>query len=162
MTVDEAAQLVIQAGAMSKDCNVFVLDMGESVKIKDLIYRMIKLSGLTVKDKNNKDGDIEIKITGLRPGEKLYEELLLGDNPQKTQHPKIQKAQDPFIPFNQLEVDLNILKPLLDYNKVADVKEILAKIVESYKSNSEIVDHFYLEQSELDKNSFITTNERTR
>jgi FlaA1/EpsC-like NDP-sugar epimerase len=162
MTVDEAAQLVIQAGAMSKDCNVFVLDMGESVKIKDLIYRMIKLSGLIVKDENNKDGDIEIKITGLRPGEKLYEELLLGDNPQKTQHPKIQKAQDPFIPINQLEVDLNILKPLLDYNKVAEVKEILAKIVKSYKSNSEIVDHFYLEQSELDKNSFITTNERTR
>jgi FlaA1/EpsC-like NDP-sugar epimerase len=161
MTIEEAAQLVIQAGAMSKDCNVFVLDMGESVKIKDLIYRMIKLSGLTVKDENNKDGDIEIKITGLRPGEKLYEELLLGDNPQKTQHPKIQKAQDPFIPFNQLEVDLNILKPLLDYNKVAEVKEILAKIVKSYKSNSEIVDHLYLEQSELDKNSFITTNERT-
>jgi FlaA1/EpsC-like NDP-sugar epimerase len=162
MTIEEAAQLVIQAGAMSKDCNVFVLDMGESVKIKDLIYRMIKLSGLTVKDENNKDGDIEIKITGLRPGEKLYEELLLGDNPQKTQHPKIQKAQDPFIPFNQLEVDLNILKTLLDYNKVAEVKEILAKIVKSYKSNSEIVDHFYLEQSELDKNSFITTNEQTR
>ena len=62
MTIEEAAQLVIQAGAMSKDCNVFVLDMGESVKIKDLIYRMIKLSGLTVKDENNKDGDIEIKI----------------------------------------------------------------------------------------------------
>jgi FlaA1/EpsC-like NDP-sugar epimerase len=162
MTIEEAAQLVIQAGAMSKDCNVFVLDMGESVKIKDLIYRMIKLSGLTVKDENNKDGDIEIKITGLRPGEKLYEELLLGANPQKTQHPKIQKAQDPFIPFNQLEVDLNILKPLLDYNKVAKIKEILAKIVKSYKSNSEIVDHFYLEQSELDKNSFIITNERTR
>jgi FlaA1/EpsC-like NDP-sugar epimerase len=162
MTVEEAAQLVIQAGAMGKDCNVFVLDMGESVKIKDLIYRMINLSGLTVKDENNKDGDIEIKITGLRPGEKLYEELLLGDNPQKTQHPKIQKAQDPFIPFNQLEVDLNILKTLLDYNKVAEIKEILAKIVKSYKSNSEIVDHFYLEQSELDKNSFITTNEQTR
>jgi FlaA1/EpsC-like NDP-sugar epimerase len=162
MTVEEAAQLVIQAGAMSKDCNVFVLDMGESVKIKDLIYRMINLSGLTVKDENNKDGDIEIKITGLRPGEKLYEELLLGDNPQITQHPKIQKSQDPFIPFNELEVDLNILKTLLDYNKVAEVKEILAKIVKSYKSNSEIVDHFYLEQSELDKNSFITTDERTR
>jgi FlaA1/EpsC-like NDP-sugar epimerase len=161
MTVEEAAQLVIQAGAMSKDCNVFVLDMGESVKIKDLIYRMINLSGLTVKDENNKDGDIEIKITGLRPGEKLYEELLLGDNPQITQHPKIQKSQDPFIPFNQLEVDLNILKTLLDYNKVAEVKEMLAKIVKSYKSNSEIVDHFYLEQSELDKNSFNTTNERT-
>jgi FlaA1/EpsC-like NDP-sugar epimerase len=75
MTLTEAAQLVIQAGAMSADCDVFVLDMGESVKIKDLIYKIVKLSGLTVKDENNEEGDIEIKITRLRPGEKLHEEL---------------------------------------------------------------------------------------
>ena len=155
MTLTEASQLVIQAGAMSEDCDVFVLDMGESVKIKDLIYKIVKLSGLTVKDENYKDGDIEIKIIGLRPGEKLYEELLLGDNPQKTQHPKIQKAQDPFIPFNQLEVDLNNLKTLLDHNKALEVKELLAKIVKTYQSNSAIVDHFYLEQSKFDKSSFI-------
>jgi FlaA1/EpsC-like NDP-sugar epimerase len=155
MTIEEAAQLVIQAGAMSKDCNVFVLNMGESVKIKDLIYRMIKLSGLTVKDENNKDGDIEIQITGLRPGEKLYEELLLGDNPKKTEHPKIQKAQDPFIPLNQLEVDLNNLKNLLDNNKVLEVKELLAKIVKTYQSNTVIVDHVYLEQNKFDKSSFV-------
>jgi len=151
MTLIEASQLVIQAGAMSEDCDVYVLDMGESVKIKDLIYRIVKLSGLSVKDENNKEGDIEIKIIGLRPGEKLYEELLLGDNPQKTQHPKIQKAQDPFIPFKQLEVDLNNLKNLLDNNKVFEVKELLAKIVKTYRSNSAIVDHVYLEQSKLDK-----------
>jgi FlaA1/EpsC-like NDP-sugar epimerase len=125
--------------------------MGESVKIKDLIYKIVKLSGLTVKDKNNEEGDIEIKIIGLRPGEKLYEELLLGDNPQKTQHPKIQKAQDPFIPFNLLEIDLNTLKTLLDHNKVLEVKEILVKIVKTYKSNSAIVDHIYLEQNKLDR-----------
>jgi FlaA1/EpsC-like NDP-sugar epimerase len=154
MTLIEASQLVIQAGAMSEDCDVFVLDMGESVKIKDLIYRIVKLSGLSVKDENNKEGDIEIKIIGLRPGEKLYEELLLGDNPQKTQHPKILKAQDPFIPFNQLEVDLNNLKTLLDHNKVFEVKELLTKIVETYQSNSVIVDHIYLEQNKLDKSSF--------
>jgi FlaA1/EpsC-like NDP-sugar epimerase len=159
MTLTEAAQLVIQAGAMSEDCNVFVLDMGESVKIKDLIYRIVKLSGLTVKNENNKEGDIEIKIIGLRSGEKLYEELLLGDNPQKTQHPKIQKAQDPFIPFNQLEVDLNNLKTLLDHNKVFEVKELLAKIVKTYQSNSAIVDHIYLEQSKLDKSSFVPVDE---
>ena len=147
MTIVEAAQLVIQAGTMSEDCDVFVLDMGESVKIKDLIYRMIKLSGLSVKEKENLDGDIEIKIIGLRPGEKLYEELLLGDNPQKTQHKKIQKAQDPFIPFDQLEVTLNILKNLIDNNKVAEIKEMLGKIVETYHSNSKIVDHIYLEKS---------------
>ena len=149
MTLVEASQLVIQAGAMSEDCDVFVLDMGESVKIKDLIHRIVKLSGLTVKDENNKEGDIEIKIIGLRPGEKLYEELLLGDNPQKTQHPKIQKAQDPFIPFNQLEVDLNVLKILLDNNKVSEIKELLAKIVNTYQSNSVIVDHVYLEQNKV-------------
>ena len=155
MTLVEASQLVIQAGAMSEDCDVFVLDMSESVKIKDLIYRIVKLSGLTVKDEDNKEGDIEIKVIGLRPGEKLYEELLLGSNPQKTQHPKIQKAQDPFIPFNQLEVDLNNLKTLLDHNKVFEVKELLAKIVKTYKSNSVIVDHFYLEQSKFDKSYFV-------
>jgi FlaA1/EpsC-like NDP-sugar epimerase len=159
MTLTEASQLVIQAGAMSEDCDVFVLDMGESVKIKNLIYRIVKLSGLTVKDETNIEGDIEIKITGLRPGEKLYEELLLGDNPQKTQHPKIQKAQDPFIPFNQLEVDLNYLRTLLDNNKVFEVKELLAKIVKTYHSNSAIVDHVYLEQSKFDKNSFAPMDE---
>jgi FlaA1/EpsC-like NDP-sugar epimerase len=159
MTLTEASQLVIQAGAMSEDCDVFVLDMGENVKIKDLIYRIVKLSGLTVKDENNKEGDIEIKIIGLRPGEKLYEELLLGDNPQKTQHPKIQKAQDPFIPFNQLEVDLNNLRSLLDHNKVFDVKELLTKIVKTYQSNTAIVDHVYLEQSKLYKSSFVPVDE---
>ena len=133
--------------------------MVESVKIKDLIYKIVKLSGLTVKDENYKDGDIEIKIIGLRPGEKLYEELLLGDNPQKTQHPKIQKAQDPFIPFNQLEVDLNNLKTLLDHNKALEVKELLAKIVKTYQSNTAIVDHVYLEQNKLDKSSFVPADE---
>ena len=151
MTLVEASQLVIQAGAMSEDCNVFVLNMGESVKIKDLIYRIVSLSGLKVKDKNNKDGDIEIKIVGLRPGEKLHEELLLGDNPQKTQHPKILKAQDPSIPFNELEKDLNILKTLIDHNKPLEIKEILIKILKTYNSNSKIVDHFYLEQSNFNK-----------
>jgi FlaA1/EpsC-like NDP-sugar epimerase len=162
MTLTEASQLVIQAGAMSEDCDVFILDMGESVKIKDLIYRIVKLSGLTVKDENNKEGDIEIKIIGLRSGEKLYEELLLGDNPQKTQHPKIQKAQDPFIPLNQLEVDLSNLKNLLDHNKVFEVKELLTKLVKTYNSNSVIVDHIYLEQSKFDKSSFVPADEENK
>ena len=91
MTITEAAQLVIQAGAMGKHSEVFVLDMGESVRIKDLIYKMINLSGFTIKDSNNPRGDIEVKIIGLRPGEKLYEELLIGDDPQNTDHPKIKK-----------------------------------------------------------------------
>jgi FlaA1/EpsC-like NDP-sugar epimerase len=147
MTIVEASQLVIQAGAMGKSSEVFVLDMGESVKIKDLVYKMIKLSGFSVKDNKNHDGDIEVKITGLRPGEKLYEELLIGENPQKTNHLKIKKTNDPYIPFSQLEIHLNNLKKLIDENQVADVKELLNKIIRLYKSNSEIVDHFYAKQT---------------
>jgi FlaA1/EpsC-like NDP-sugar epimerase len=159
MTITEAAQLVIQAGAMSDNCNVFILDMGKSVKIIDLIYRMISLLGLTVKNESSNKGEIEIKIIGLRPGEKLYEELLLGDDMQKTQHPKIQKAQDPFISFTQLETDLNILKTLLDNNKVDDVKKLLSRIVTTYKSNTKIVDHIYLEQRKQEKNYFDSNRE---
>jgi FlaA1/EpsC-like NDP-sugar epimerase len=146
MTITEASQLVIQAGAMSEGCEVFVLDMGESIKIKDLIHKMIKLSGLIIKDTKNLDGDIEVKITGLRPGEKLYEELLIGDNPQKTYHEKIQKAQDPFIPFDQLKIDLDNLYALLEDNRVVDVKDMLNKLLPSYQSNSKIVDHIYEEK----------------
>jgi FlaA1/EpsC-like NDP-sugar epimerase len=127
--------------------------MGESIKIKDLIYRMVKLSGLVVKDENNKDGDIEIKIIGLRPGEKLYEELLLEENAKKTQHPRIQMAKNPFIIFNQLEIDLNNLKGLVDHNKVLEIKKLFVKIVKTYNFNSVIVDHVYLEQSKSNKSS---------
>ena len=156
MTVTEAAQLVIQAGAMGKHSEVFVLDMGKSVKIRDLVDKMIKLSGFRIKDDKNPNGDIEVKITGLRPGEKLYEELLIGNNPQKTHHERIQKAQDPFIPFNQLKLDLDDLSTLLNNNKVAEVKKTLERLIPSYKSNSKIVDHIYKEQLNL-KNDFKTT-----
>ena len=151
MTITEAAQLVIQAGAMGKNSEVFVLDMGESVKIKNLVYKMINLSGFTVKDSDNLDGDIDIEITGLRPGEKLYEELLIGDDPQSTDHSKIKKTNDPFIPFFKLEKDLNNLKNLLDENKVNKVKNLLEKLIQLYKSNSKIVDHLYNEELSIDK-----------
>jgi FlaA1/EpsC-like NDP-sugar epimerase len=152
MTITEASQLVIQAGTMAEKCEVFVLDMGGSVKIKDLIVKMIKLSGLSIKNDKNLDGDIEIKITGLRPGEKLYEELLIGDNPQKTNHEKIQKAQDPFVPFNKLKIDLDHLSNLIDENKGGEVKHMLSNLAPSYQSNSEIVDLFYEQQSNLKNN----------
>ena len=145
MTITEAAQLVIQAGAMGKNSEVFVLDMGESIKIKDLVFKMIKLSGFTVKDSKNPTGDIQIKICGLGPGEKLYEELLIGENPQKTSHEKIQKAQDSFIPFDQLKIDLDNLFTLLEDNKVDEVKAMLNKLIPSFQSNSKIVDHIYYE-----------------
>ena len=145
MTTAEAAQLVIQAGAMADKCEVFVLDMGESIKIKDLITKMIKLSGLSIRDSNNLDGDIEIKVIGLRPGEKLYEELLIGENPQKTNHEKIYKAQDPYISYNLLKPDLDNLFMLLENNKVLEVKNLLSKLVTSFKTNSKIIDHLYRE-----------------
>ena len=161
MTITEASQLVIQAGAMSEGCEVFILDMGESVKIKDLIYKMIKLSGLIVKNTKNSEGDIEVKITGLRPGEKLYEELLLGDNPQKTYHERIQKAQDTYIPFNQLKIELDNLSNLLNNNKVAEVKNMLDRLLPSYQSNSKIVDHIYEEQLNF-KTSNIVKDQKNK
>ena len=146
MTITEASQLVIQAGAMGKQAEVFVLDMGRSIKIIDLIKKMINLLGFTLKNKENPTGDIEIKIIGLRPGEKLFEELLIGDNPKKTHHFKIKKINDPLIPFNQLEVYLKNLKNLINKNKASAVKQLLKKLLKSYKSNSKIVDHIYSEQ----------------
>jgi len=156
MTTTEASQLAIQAGAMAEKCEVFILDMGESVKIRGLVERMIKFSGLSIKDDKNLDGDIEIKITGLRPGEKLYEELLIGDNPQKTFHEKIKKEQDPFISFSKLKIDLDNLLNLIEENKVGEVKHMLSNLVSSYQSNSEIVDHFYEQQSNS-KNDLTST-----
>ena len=126
----------------------FLFLIWEKLKIKDLIYKMIINSGLTVKnEKNNLDGDIEIKIIGLRPGEKLYEELLIGDNPSKTSHEKIQKARDPFISFNELNLDLNILTKKLENNEVSEIKEILKKLVSTFKSETSIVDHLFIQQN---------------
>ena len=147
MTITEAAQLVLQAGAMGKHSEVFVLNMGKSIKIIELIKNMIRLSGFTIKDNNNPNGDIEIKITGLRPGEKLYEELLIGDKPKKTNHPEIKKINDPFIPFDQLNLHLEKLKNLITKNRITDVKKLLKKLIKSYKSNSKIVDYIYIEQN---------------
>ena len=146
MTINEASQLVIQAGALGKNSEVFILDMGESVKIINLIKRMINLSGLTIKKDNSSNGDIEIKIIGLRPGEKLYEELLIGDNPQKTIHPKIQKTDEPFIYYSQLEKILDELLKLLNNNQPDKVKKLLSKSINLYNSNSELVDYIYREE----------------
>ncbi len=147
MTITEAAQLVIQASAMGKNSEVFVLDMGKSIRIKDLIYKMINFSGFTIKNSKNPRGDIEIEIIGLRPGEKLYEELLIGNEPQKTIHPKILKAKDPSISYSELEKNLNNLKTLMRDNKINEIKNLIEKLIKSYKSNSKVVDHLYIEKS---------------
>ena len=146
MTIPEASQLVIQAGAMAKGGDVFVLDMGQSVKIMDLARRMIELSGLTVKDEPNPDGDIEIEITGLRPGEKLYEELLIGDNPKPTSHSRIMKAHEEFVPWEELEGKLKSLEMALNVNDVGVIRLMMEKLVPGYTPTDEIVDWVYLEQ----------------
>ena len=133
MTIPEAAQLVIQAGAMAARCNVFVLDMGQPVKIMDLARRMAALSGLTVCDKGNPEGDIEIEVTGLRPGEKLYEELLIGGNPEPTIHPKILRAREDFIPWSDLHVKLDELSAALSMNNVEVVRKAMSQLVPEYK-----------------------------
>ena len=146
MTIPEASQLVIQAGAMAKGGDVFVLDMGQSVKIMDLARRMIELSGLTVKDEQNPDGDIEIEITGLRPGEKLHEELLIGDNPKPTSHQRIMKAHEEFVPWAELEGKLKSLEMALNVNDVGVIRLMMEKLVSGYTPSDEIVDWVYLEQ----------------
>lgn len=146
MTIPEAAQLVIQAGAMAKGGDVFVLDMGQPVKIMDLAVRMIELSGLTLADEANPHGDIAIEISGLRPGEKLYEELLIGDNPKETSHPGIMKAHEEFLPWPVLEDELRSLETALHCNDVSLARAILARLVCGYVPNDEIVDWTYLKQ----------------
>lgn len=146
MTIPEASQLVIQAGAMAKGGDVFVLDMGQPVKIIDLARRMIELSGLSVKDEQNPDGDIEIEITGLRPGEKLYEELLIGDNPKPTSHSRIMKANEEFVPWAELEDRLKALEMALNVNDVGVIRLMMQQLVTGYTPSDEIVDWVYLEQ----------------
>jgi len=144
MTIPEAAQLVIQAGAMSKGGDVFVLDMAQPVKIMDLARRMVELSGLTVKDEEHPEGDIEIAVTGLRPGEKLYEELLIGDDPKPTLHPRIMKAQEQFLAWPQLEEKLNALSMAVGANDVPVIRALLQQLVSGYQPSGEVVDWVHL------------------
>lgn len=132
MTIPEAAQLVLQAGAMATGGEVFVLDMGEPVKIMDLAHRMVELSGLTVRNEAHPGGDIEIAITGLRPGEKLYEELLIGDNPSPTVHPRIMKAHEDYLSWPELEVHLETLRRASENGDVESMKSVLRTCVHGY------------------------------
>ena len=144
MTIPEAAQLVIQAGAMGQGGDVFVLDMGQPVKIIDLARRMVELSGLTVRDEQRPDGDIELNVTGLRPGEKLYEELLIGDNPQPTQHSRIMKAQEQFLSWPLLESKLNALSLAMSVNDVSLIRGLLQQLVSGYEPSGEVVDWVHM------------------
>jgi FlaA1/EpsC-like NDP-sugar epimerase len=137
MTIPEAAQLVLQAGAMAHGGDVFVLDMGSPVKIIDLARRMIRLSGLQVRDAENPTGDIEISITGLRPGEKRFEELLIGDDPKPTTHPRIMKAREPMLPWPQLQVELDALYSAAQHNDGAAIRAILLRLVQGYEPDGQ-------------------------
>ncbi|QXW17933.1 polysaccharide biosynthesis protein [Comamonas aquatica] len=132
MTIPEAAQLVLQAGAMGEGGDVFVLDMGQPVKIVDLARRMIRLSGMTVKDDAHASGDIEIKVVGLRPGEKLYEELLIGDNPEATVHPRIMKAHEQFLTWDQLLPHLLTLRAAAKAADADAINDVLKQLVSGY------------------------------
>jgi len=133
MTIPEAAQLVLQAGAMAVGGDVFVLDMGQPVKIIDLARRIVHLSGLSVRDASNPGGDVDIEITGLRPGEKLYEELLIGDNPSTTGHARIMKAHEPFIPWGLLSAELMTLELETQNGEIAAIRPFLLKHVQGYQ-----------------------------
>ena len=142
MTIKEAAELVIQASAMSDGGDVFVLDMGDSVKIIDLAKKMINLSGLKLKEGNNQEGDISIEITGLRPGEKLYEELLIGNNSELTIHPKIFRAREDFLKWEILNPDLVNLEKFISDNDSKKIIQIMEKLVSGYKPSAIIQDLF--------------------
>jgi FlaA1/EpsC-like NDP-sugar epimerase len=149
MTIPEAAQLVIQAGVMATGGDVYLLDMGEPVNIVDLARNMVKLSGLTIRDKQNAEGDIEIHFTGLRPGEKLYEELLLSNEPQPTIHPRIFKANEHFIPWLQLKTELAHLSTAISLNDSKSIKRLLKKIVSEYQPISSTTDYLTIEEENM-------------
>jgi FlaA1/EpsC-like NDP-sugar epimerase len=134
MSIPESVELVLQAGAMAKGGDVFVLDMGEPIKIIDLAYKMIHLSGLTPIDIENPDGDIRVEFTGLRPGEKLYEELLIGNDVVQSEHPRIMQAKESKLTFDEVSICVNTIKSARENQDEKVVKELLLKYVDGYTS----------------------------
>lgn len=149
MSIPEAAQLVIQAGSMGQGGDVFVLDMGEPVKIVELAAKMVLLSGLSIRSDKNPQGDIVIEFTGLRPGEKLYEELLIGDNVVATPHPMIMSANEDYLSWDILKTRLSTLLGAVEQDDYVRVRQLLRETVSGYSPDGEIVDWFY-QQRRLD------------
>ena len=143
MTIPEAAQLVIQAGSMGQGGDVFVLDMGEPVKIIDLAEKMVHLSGLSIRSEKNPHGDISIEFSGLRPGEKLYEELLIGDNVVATGHPMIMSANEDHLAWEVLKARLLELLTAVEEDDYTKVRQLLRETVSGYAPDGEIVDWVY-------------------
>jgi UDP-N-acetylglucosamine 4,6-dehydratase len=155
MTIPEAAQLVIQAGAMGKGSDVFVLDMGKPVNILDLAKTLIRLSGLVARDDENENGDIEIKFTGLRPGEKLYEELLIGDNVTSTDHPLIMRAEEEVLTWEVIQKVLDDFEDALNSCDQRMIRELLLGAVSGYKPQCGIEDAIYQEQMRIAESSVV-------
>lgn len=145
MTIPEAAALVLQAGAMGQGGDVFVLDMGVPIKIAELARKMIHLSGMEVRDDLNLEGDIEIQFSGLRPGEKLYEELLIGDNVTGTEHPLIMRAEEMELPWSFLQKKLQQVDVASHQFDCQTVMDVLLEVVDGYKPTGEIFDHVWEE-----------------
>ena len=146
MTIPEAVELVIQAGAMGKGGDVFVLDMGDPVSINELAKKMIRLSGLEIKDESNPNGDIEIHYTGIRPGEKLFEELIIGNNISKTSHPMIMRAEEDQLEWTDLKLILKDLEKALFESDFKRVRELLTIAVPDFKPQNPIQDFLYSEK----------------
>ena len=145
MTIPEAAELVIQAGSMGDKGDVFVLDMGDPVKILELAKRLISLSGMTVIDADNPGGDIEIKFTGLKPGEKLYEELLIGSNVSTTEHKRILRAKEDFLSAKDLDDFLLKISGAQDDEDVLGLKEIFKEVITGFIPEKKVVDVLHLQ-----------------
>ena len=148
MTIPEAAQLVIQAGSMGQGGDVFVLDMGEPVKILDMAEKMIRLSGLTVRSADEPNGEIAVEFSGLRPGEKLYEELLIGDNVSGTEHPMIMRANEEYLAWDELCQVLRRLLKLAEHCDCDEIRKVLRDTVSGYQPQSDIVDWVHLQNME--------------
>lgn len=166
MTIPEAAQLVIQAGAMGRGGDVFVLNMGEPVRISDLAMHMVRLSGLEVMDADSPDGDIELVYTGLRPGEKLFEELLIGDEVTETAHPRIMTAKENYWVWNRLEMYLQRLCEAASKTQQDDIRALLLEAPAAYHPRDPIADLVWTEENTLPQNaseaSSIETEQETR
>jgi FlaA1/EpsC-like NDP-sugar epimerase len=162
MTIPEAAQLVIQAGSMGLGGDVFVLDMGSPVRIADLAKRMIQLAGFTVRDDKHPDGDIEIRFTGLRPAEKLFEELLIGKNVTGTEHPRILRAMEQSLTWEQIRHVLDDLAQCSTRFDCERAREILLRAVPEYRPTDRVQDHVWLHGGARVSGAMLADEEKVR
>src|SRR5688572_26254081 len=162
MTIPEAAQLVIQAGSMGSGGDVFVLDMGSPVRIAELAKRMVQLAGCTVRDDKNPDGDIEIRFTGLRPAEKLFEELLIGKNVTGTDHPRILRAMEHNLSWEQMRHVLDELAMCAARFDCERAREVLLRAVPEYCPTEKVQDHVWLNNGARISGAVLSDDEKIR